>query len=59
MTRWTFDVSFTTHRPIRVDEKTHRVTFVGNFTRPAAETFAAQWVGSRPGVEMVTRTTII
>lgn len=57
---FTFDVAFTTHRPVRPDEHTHRLTWTTlDRGLAAAHLQAAQWVASRPGVVMVTRTTLV
>lgn len=54
---YTVDVSFTTVRPIRPDQFTSRVTLLADSDHDAHLT-ACHLVGGRPGVEMVTRSTI-
>jgi hypothetical protein len=55
---YTVAVGFTTHRPVRPDERTHTLTLWAADDADA-HLFAAQWIASRPGVVMPTRTTII
>lgn len=49
---------FTTSRPVRPDEHTHVLTLFAESDNDA-HLFAAQWVASRPGVQMPTSTTIL
>lgn len=51
-------VGFTTHRPVRPDERTHVVTLSATDDIDAVRG-AAQWIASRPGVVMPTSTTIL
>jgi len=55
---FTVACGFTTHRPIRPDERTHTLQFMAS-TDSEAHLIAAQWIASRPGVEMPTSTEII
>lgn len=55
---WTFDVHFTTSRPIIVDEHCSRVTVLAS-SYPEAMELAAQLGGCRDEVEMVTRTQLV
>ena len=55
---YTVAVGFTTHRPVRPDERTHVIKFWAESDHDARIT-AAHWIDARPGVEMVTRTTIL
>lgn len=56
--RYTVDVGFTTQRPVRPDQHTHRLVLHAE-TDSDAHLFAAHWLGARPGCVMVTSTTII
>ena len=51
-------VGFTTVRPVRPDQHTHTITLWA-VNDSDAHLQAAQWVGSRPGVVMVTRSTVV
>lgn len=57
MFEFTVDVSFTTRRPVVPDQFTSRVTLLAESDTDAHLT-ACWMVGGRPGVEMVTRSTI-
>jgi hypothetical protein len=58
-TQFSVLVGFSTHRPVRPDERAHVVTFLWDGTEAEARIFAALWVGARRGVSMVTRADII
>jgi hypothetical protein len=51
-------VGFTTRRPVHPDERWHVITLDAESDN-AAHLGALQWVGSRPGVEMVTSSEIL
>jgi hypothetical protein len=53
-TEWTFDVGFTTSRPVVPDEHTSRVTVLAESFADAMDTAALMVM--RPGVEMPTST---
>lgn len=54
------DVGFTWHRPVRPDERTHRIVLAWPDDDPvAASLYAAQWIACRYGVVMPTRSEIV
>ncbi len=57
MTEWTFDVGFTTSRPIIPDEFVSRVTVLAEDYAEAM--FLAAAMVMRPGVEMPTSTELV